>query len=213
MKKASLEKDLGEAGLTVVAACTPEPKDGLPEEVHQILLLGLSEGAWDPVSASAEFEDGAPDPLDRWSARVIGGIAERHGVPAFFPFGGPPYWPFVTWPLRSDQVFSSPVQLMVHEAHGLWISFRGALGLKEPIALPDGRSPCPDCAAPCRTACPVGALGPEGYDVALCRAYLASADGETCLTSGCQVRRSCPVGQGFMPKKRAAFHMKAFKKS
>lgn len=212
MKKSSLENDLGESGLTIVAASAPETKDGLPEEVRQILLLGLSEGAWDRVSASAEFGDGAPDPLDRWSARVIGGIAERHGLPAYFPFGGPPYWPFVDWPLRSEQVFSSPVGLMVHAEHGLWISYRGALGLTEPIAVPEGRSPCPECSAPCRTACPVGALGEAGYDVAACRAYIATPEGAECLRNGCQVRRSCPVGQRFMGAERAAFHMEAFKK-
>ena len=104
------------------------------------MLLGPAGPAfWQAFRGSAERADGGPDPLDRWSARVIGGLADALGAVALFPFGGPPWRPFTAWARASGEAWVSPVGLLVHARAGLLVSYRGALGLPERLALPDRR--------------------------------------------------------------------------
>lgn len=78
-------------------ATTPEDDIG----TGTLMLLGPSEpGFWSHVTAEPEFDDNAPDPLDRWSRRSITDIARQVGGRAYFPFGLP-HRPFVAWALRS----------------------------------------------------------------------------------------------------------------
>ncbi|MFO1105551.1 MAG: ferredoxin [Amaricoccus sp.] len=187
----------------------PDPGDGAPEGCRALLLLGPGPGFWAIFAASAEYADGAADPLDRWSRRVIGVLAEEAGAVALFPFDGPPFRPFQRWARASGRVWESPVALLVHAEAGLFISFRGALCFTERVAMPIAReAPCPTCAAPCTSACPVGALGPAGYDVARCRTHLDSPAGRDCLDRGCLARRACPLGA--QTPEQAMFHMAAF---
>ncbi|MBC7480215.1 MAG: ferredoxin, partial [Pseudorhodobacter sp.] len=176
------------------------------------LLIGPQEpGFWPHLQAQPEW--GAPDPVGRWSRRVIGRVACDLGAKALFPFGGPPYQPFYAWALRSGAVWDSPIKLLVHGEQGLFVSFRGALALKERVDLPPAPvKPCDSCVTkPCLTACPVGALTAAGYDVPSCHAYLDSPDGGTCLTGGCLVRASCPVSQGYARMaEQSAYHMRQF---
>ena len=54
-----------------------------------ILLFGPQQpDFWPAFSASPEYTDGATDPLDRWSTRVITALAADLGARALFPFGG-----------------------------------------------------------------------------------------------------------------------------
>jgi hypothetical protein len=186
-------------------------EDGLPPGTRTLLLLGPGAGFWPHLTAQPEW--GGADPVDRWSRRVIGRIACDLGAKALFPFGGPPYHPFYRWALRSGRIHESPVRLLVHDAQGLWVSFRGALALKQAIALPDPPpNPCTTCAArPCLAACPPRALTGAGYDIPACHGFLDSAAGGGCLTGGCAVRRACPVSQGYdrMPE-QSAWHMAHF---
>ena len=100
-----------------------------------IALLSPDEPAfWAHFQASPEASDGAPDPLDRWSTRVIGGIAKALAGEPLLPFGGPPWHPFLTWACDSGEAWSSPVGLLVHHRSGLFVSFRGAVRLKERLA-------------------------------------------------------------------------------
>jgi epoxyqueuosine reductase len=185
----------------------------LPVGTTTLLLIGPKEpGFWQHLTAQPEW-DGAPDPVDRWSRRVIGQLACDIGAKALFPFGGPPYHPFYQWALRTGRVWDSPVRLLVHADQGLMVSFRGALALKEHITVPPAATkPCADCAAPCLAACPAGALGETGYDVPACRAYLSAGDRD-CMKAGCLVRRACPVTQAYarMPE-QSAYHMRQFHK-
>lgn len=201
--------------LEIAGAFHPAPAHACPKGTGTLILLSPHEPAfWPAFTASAEYRDGSPDPMDRWSARVISQLAEGLGATPLFPFGGPPFHPFYAWALASGRVWASPVRLLVHDAAGLFISFRGALALPQRIDLPGTAmsAPCDTCVdRPCLTACPVAALGAEGYDVPACRAYIAGSSGRACIDSGCAVRRACPISQrhGRLPV-QSAFHMKAF---
>jgi epoxyqueuosine reductase len=186
----------------------------LHESGETLLLLGPREpGFWPAFTASPEFGDGAPDPLDRYSKRLIGGLAVAWGGEAVFPSDGPPYPPFIAWALATGHVWQSPVGLMVHDRQGLWLSFRGAVRLPGLVPLvQQGKPPCSTCEGqPCRDACPVGALHEQRYDVAGCKAFLARPDGTDCMESGCAVRRTCPVSRAYgrLPQ-QSAFHMRSF---
>jgi hypothetical protein len=212
---ASLETIAGSArqsGLAVLGAFHPGPDDGAPEACGTLVLLGPEgPGFWQVFREAPEFGDGRPDPLDRWSARVIGALAVSVGGRALFPFGGPPFAPFTAWARASGQAWISPVGLLVHARFGLLVSYRGALALTARLDLPErGERPCDGCAKPCLEACPVGALGASGYDLAACHGWLDGAAGRSCLAGGCAVRRACPVGQGMQPEVQSAFHMAAF---
>lgn len=200
-------------GLALRGAFHPAPEDGVPLPAGTLVLLGLvGAQGWDAFAASPEAGDGAPDPLDRWSRRVIGAIAVRLGGTALFPFDGPPWLPFQRWALRAERVFASPLGLLVHPVHGLWHSYRGAVALPERLPLPVPRAaahPCEACAArPCLAACPVGAFSPQGYDVAACAAHASRSD---CRELGCHARLACPVGAAHAyGAGQTRFHMRAF---
>jgi epoxyqueuosine reductase len=178
------------------------------------VLVGTEGGGawWETVTASPEWRDGAPDPLDRWSKRVLGAIACRFGGTALFPSDGPPWPPFPRWALATGRVWQSPVRLLVHAEAGLWVAFRGALALPFEVPLPPAARPCDACPGrPCLAACPAGALTGAGYDVPACRAYLDSPPGADCMAEGCAVRRACPVSQSHarLPA-QSAYHMSRF---
>jgi epoxyqueuosine reductase len=200
--------------LAVLGGFAAGPEDGLPLGTKTLLLLGPREpGFWPHLKAQPEWHE--PDPVDRWSRRVIGRLACDLGAKALFPFGGPPYHPFYKWALKSGRCWDSPVRLLVHDVAGLFVSFRGALALKDALDLPSApRKPCDSCASkPCLTACPVGALVGEGYDVPKCHAYLDTDPGKDCMTRGCAVRRTCPLSLAYarMPE-QSAYHMGQFHK-
>ena len=183
----------------------------LPAKTRSLLMIGPKEpGFWPHLKAQPEW-DGAPDPMDRWSRRVIGRIACDLGAKALFPFGGPPYHPFYQWALETGRVWDSPVRLLVHATQGLLVSFRGALALPYEVDLPTPvTKPCEGCAMPCLTACPAGALSGAGYDVPGCHNWLATA-GQDCMNSGCAVRRACPVSATYARMaEQSAYHMGQF---
>ncbi len=211
---ASLRALAAGQALFVSGAFHPGPDDGLPDGIRTLVLLSPDEpGFWAHLTAMPEWQDGAPDPLDRWSARVMGEIAARTGGSAFLPFGGPPYHPFIAWAKRSGAAFASPVSLLVHDRMGLFASYRGAIGLAERLDLPPPpANPCDSCAdKPCLSACPAAALTGAGYDLAACHDYLDTQPGKLCLSGGCQVRSACPVSRkyGRLPE-QSAYHMRLF---
>ncbi|MEL6103221.1 MAG: ferredoxin, partial [Pseudomonadota bacterium] len=67
--------------LTILGGFHPTPSDDVPEGFQTLLLLGPDEAAgfWAHVTGGPEFADGAPDPVDRWSRRVIGDWADEIG--------------------------------------------------------------------------------------------------------------------------------------
>lgn len=203
------------AQLDIFGAFHPGEGDKSPPGTGTLLLLGPDEpGFWDVITGSPEWGDGRGDPVDRWSARVIGGLADRLGARALFPFGGPPYQPFIHWAKRSGRAWASPVEILVHDRAGLMVSYRGALALAEAIDLPPppGAPPCATCEGqPCRTACPVGALTPAGYNVPECHRYLTSVADTRCMAEGCDVRTACPLSRRYGRRPgQSAYHMRQF---
>lgn len=209
MDLSAIEAKLAPHRLEVLGGFGCGDEAGLPKGTRTVLLVGPGAGFWPHLQAEPEW--GGADPVDSWSRRVIGRLACDLGGKALFPFGGPPYHPFYTWALRTGRVWASPVRLLVHDRQGLWVSFRGALALKEEIALPGGTSPCTGCAAPCLSACPAGALTGAGYDLPACHGFLDTSEGRDCMQGGCRVRRACPVSQGYdRMAEQSAYHMARF---
>ena len=207
-------------GLVMRGAFRPEEGDAVPalpdgRAAGTLVLIGnAGSRMWAEFECSPEFAAGEHR-LDRWSRRVIGDLATRFRSAALFPFGGPPFLPFLRWAQRAESLHTSPLGLAIHPRYGLWHAYRGALLFAERLELPGCRaepSPCDDCwDKPCLDACPVGAITRSGYDVVACVEHVASPAGCSCLMQGCLARRACPAGREFryVPA-QAEFHMQAF---
>ncbi len=193
-----------------------EERAGPLAEVATIVLIGVAgRRGWDAFALSPEAREGGGDPLDRFSRRIVDGLASELAAIALHPFGGPPHWPFQQWARRAEPVHPSPIGLLIHPVYGLWHSYRGALAFRRALDLPDVEprpSPCEACRErPCRVACPVGAFTEAGCDVPGCAAHLRSAAGGDCMALGCAARRACPVGRAHAHRaEQASFAMRAF---
>ncbi|WP_224813513.1 ferredoxin [Hasllibacter sp. MH4015] len=210
---ADIESRAGAEYLAILGGFHPDGDPHLPDGTRTLLLIGpQAPGFWPHFHASSEYADGDPDPMDRWSTRVIGALADATGAAALFPFGGPPFLPFIGWAQATGRIHKSPVSLLVHDEQGLMTSFRGALAFPDRLDLPPPPiTPCLICAAPCEDACPVDALTEDGYDTAACHAFLDTPAGADCMDNGCKVRRACPVSKSHgRDPAQSAFHMRSF---
>lgn len=228
------EAAVAAAGLVPRGVVSLTAEDGVPalpdgRVATSLLLVGWrGRAGWPGFAGSEERRDGAPDPLDRWSRRVIGAVAAGLGAGALFPFDGPPWWPFQRWAMRAEGLSSSPLGLLIDREVGLWHGWRGALVFAEAIgaeAAPQV-SPCETCAQrSCLSACPARAFDGAGddlarsfsgavYDVARCRTFLEGHAGGLCRTDGCRSRDACPVGRAhhYAPD-QIRFLMSAFRAS
>jgi hypothetical protein len=181
-----------------------------------LVLLGTSATFWEVLTKSPEYSSNMPDPVDRWSLRALPEIAKAFGAKGvLYPFGGPPYQPFIAWAKQTGAAFDSPVGMLVHHTAGMMISYRGALVFDGHHSLlqQTASSPCDSCPdRPCEAACPVDALSADhAYDVPRCKAHIAAPEGADCMAKGCAVRRACPLSQRFdRPQAQSAHHMRAF---
>jgi hypothetical protein len=215
-----LRRDVRRSGLAWRGAFHPGPDDALPPAagaaVGTLVLLGfVGGGEWPAFAASREHADGLPNPLDRWSRRVIDALGARHAATALYPSDGPPWLPFQRWAMRAEAVYPSPTGILIHPDFGLWHAYRGALAFPVHLDLPapDRRpSPCSTCSErPCEHTCPVSAISGAGYHHAVCAAHVAAVEGGDCREQGCRARRACPVGAAYRyGAGQAAFHMRAF---
>jgi ferredoxin len=206
-------------GLALRGGFHPEPGElaaALPGvNAASLILLGFTGSLqWPYFASSPEARDGEPDPLDRWSRRVIGSLAREFAAVDVYP-SGPPLFPFQRFSRRSESVHPSPIGLLIHPKWGLWHAYRGALVFQRRLALPASEptpSPCAACAAqPCLSACPVQAFRGGSYDVEACVRHVESPAGSECRDRGCLARRACPVGIEFRYlAEQARFHTAAF---
>ena len=205
---------LSHHGLILRGGFHPKPDEAGLEGAGTVLLVGNAGPAmWD---AFAPHRDGAPDPLNRWTTRVIEPIAEEFGARALYPFGTP-HWPFQRWAARAEPLHPSPLGLLIHPEYGLWHAYRAALLFPETLRIPTretAASLCDSCAEkPCLSACPVSAFTMGEYDVPACAAHLATPT-STCTSLGCHARNACPVGEAWRyPQAQIRFHMAAFRRS
>jgi hypothetical protein len=189
--------------------------EGNPPAETLVLVGFVGSGNWQTFAASPEAADGQPDPLDRWSTRIITAVASSLGATPLFPFGGPPFLPFQRWAQKAEPVHPSPLGILIHPDWGLWHAYRGALAFADRIGLPppDLRpSPCDSCIdKPCLSVCPVGAFTSAGFGVSACVTHISAPAGADCVNNGCLARRACPVGPQYrhIPE-QAEFHQRAF---
>ena len=192
--------------------------DGVPDlpdgrRARSVVVVGNIGGAMWPRFRSDE--PAGPDPLDAWTRSTLRPIAESFGAAYVHP-SDEPFQPFQRWAQRADDVWLSPIGLLVHGEYGLWHAYRGAFVFGDTVtglpAIGAAGSPCLTCAdQPCLTTCPVGAFTPSGYDVAACAGHVRSAADPRCLELGCAARVACPVGVEFRYEAdQMVFHMRAF---
>ena len=208
-------------GLRVRGGFHPGPEDGVPRlctgaEAATLVLVGnFGSSSWEAFAA-AGFLGRTDHPLDEWSREVVSELARSLGAEPLFPFGGPPFLPFIRWALRADTVWSSVMGPLIHPRYGLWHAYRGALSFAERFELPSpdtaARRPCDDCRdRPCLAPCPVGAVREGAFDARGCANWLTHRPGCECREAGCLARRACPVGREYAYRPaHAAFHMAAF---
>lgn len=206
-------------GLQIYGALQPAVRPVIALSHGCLILLGSGSAFWPVFTRSPEHHDNLPDPIDRWSSRVIGQLADELGAAAYFPFGGPPYTPFINWALASGRAFTSPSQMMVHDEVGLMISYRGALHFDQCFDIPPpvlAHSPCVTCTSkPCVSTCPSHALIDGGpYDLTACHRHLETPAGKLCMTQGCLARQACPLSKGAgRTFEQTAHHMRYFHRS
>ena len=212
-----------QAALALRGAFHPTPEDQVPPfpdgtPTGTLLLLGWTGGAQFPAfTASPEYQDEKPNPLDRYTSRLLARAARELNAQALHPGAGPPYLPFQRWAIRAEALTQSPIGLLIHPKWGLWHAYRGALALRETLPLaetPAHPAPCETCPRPCLTACPVSAFTPPtketgAYDTQACATHLADPV-SACPTTGCAARLACPVHPPipYSPDQRR-FHMAA----
>ena len=220
MNLADVYTAIGEKGLVPRGAFHPRPKDRVPSisggvAAGTIVLVGnAGPTMWSAFRNSRESAR-SQDPLDHWSRRVIGALAEQLDCEALFPFEGPPFLPFQRWAQRAETVFPSPLGMSIHPVFGLWHAYRGALafaGELDSSPTPTSAHPCDDCPdQPCLHTCPVDAVRVDAYDAPACARHIRSLQGIDCLHHGCRARRACPVGRSYQySSDQAEFHMRAF---
>ncbi len=183
-----------------------------------MLLFGnAGSSLWEVFSNSGEYQDSKQDPLDRWSERVGNSMAKELGGKAFFPFGDPPYQPFISWAKRSEGLESSRLGMLIHGQYGLWHAYRFGIAFSEDMQRfleekDDSSDICAACVEqPCLSRCPVTAFGEGEYDVEACYRYIKEAADNSCMDQGCAARRACPEGSDFLYRKvHAQFHMSQF---
>ena len=222
----TLEARFAEHGLTPRGLVRFGPEDRAPllgdgTPAKAVLLIGVIGGAmWTHFERwrMAQADHGGADPLDRWSKMVIDRVADEVGAEACYPSEAP-YQPFQRWAMRAEGLKPSPLGILIHPRFGLWHSYRGALLFRTWDEAQEDQAviaphPCETCRGkPCLSTCPVGAISLDGFDVAACRAHLASPEGQGgCMGSGCLARNACPVGADFRyPDAQLRFHMQALK--
>ena len=222
---AALGARLAHVGLDLVGATTVAAYDarmtagqGLAARVPDargIVVVGNGGAAlWRNFRAAVPMAQG-DDPLDEW----VRGVVEHavRDVPGAR----------VCWPSDARVDFRligelaglgrpSLLGMLIHPVYGPWIALRAAVLVPVDVVAPrpaDGFDPCPTCVErPCIAACPVGAVGARGWDVAACVAHRL-AD-ETHCAAGCTSRIECVYGREHRPPPDAlAFHQAAARRS
>lgn len=205
-----LSARLATSGLRILHSGPPAhdwPQDAA--DIKTVLIIGHAGSKfWPFFKTSPEFSDGKPDPLDRWSRRVIQAAATDLRFAS--PNDGPPYPPIHAL-TAGGALHPSPLGMLVHSQFGLWTAVRGLLLSGDELPLSSLQdAPPAEAFAACFPACPVSAFSDEGYDAAACARHLLSDQDAPCW-QGCLARKACTVGaaHAYEPS-HAKFYMDAF---
>ena len=228
-----IERLAAQFGLVIRGGFNATAEDNVPAiaedaEVRSLILFGnAGSSIWSNFSASSEYHDGLADPMNRWSERIGDEIASELKGRALFPFGGPPYRPFIQWAKKAESLGNSRLGMLIHPEYGLWHAYRFGIALPESFSEFETISNAGNFAAnkhrgfsalcasctdqPCLDACPVSAFSSEGYDVEGCYGFLKINPDSDCRNHTCSARLACPEGLSFnYEKAHARFHMDAF---
>ena len=207
-------------GFTVVADDkVPEFESGAAAQ-SLVLFGNTGSSIWPEFSTSSELRDGLDNPMDRWSKRIGDEIAAQLGGVAYYPFGGPPYQPFISWAQKAESLRPSKLGMLLHPEYGLWHAYRFAVAL--PVVLFDKQTDeslplhaCDTCLdQPCYSVCPVGAFANNHYDVDRCVRYLDANPHAACNRDGCMARMNCPKAEEHRYiQPHAEFHISQFLKA
>jgi hypothetical protein len=81
-----LARDAQTLNLNIVGICQILPEDNMPSKYKSLVLLGPDiQTFWPHFINQVEYLDGDPDPLDRWSVRIISGWAKALKAKAVYP--------------------------------------------------------------------------------------------------------------------------------
>lgn len=215
-----LDTDLSLLGMVRLGAFHPLPGEnvvpGQAEQPGTIVLVGNAGSAmWSVFDKAKDRSD--KDAMNSWTTDVLTPIASWLGCQLVFPFGGPPWYPFVSWAERCPGISKSPLGMGVHHHYGLFHAHRGAFFFNDRLTVHEDTSdnPCSICRdRPCLSACPVSAFSHadtvgSSYDYAACKDHVRT--GDRACWQGCLARKACPVGRDYhYASDHAAFHMRAF---
>jgi ferredoxin len=220
----ALAPPLGALGLNVLLPLSSAAFDAAAAPLGLADLLAGAAGAlivgsggpmfFDLFERAPEAADGAPNPLDRYTARVVARATQEaldpraivHAVG--FPFDARPLIPFQRIGRAAGLGGPGPLGLQIHPRFGPWWAYRALIVLDRPLppAPPPGDG-CAGCDAPCVAACPAGAVRRGGFDVAACQGRRLVA--EPCRLS-CDARIACVRGPEHRYREvELAFHMRA----
>lgn len=169
-----------------------EPLDGY----RQLILIGHGgPRLWTCVQAAGLD---SPDPIDDYTRQTVHRCLDAlPGIRYHLLYPGE--CPLDLQRLGQLAGWHHPSPFMVGiDAHwGSWSAYRALLLANTrfpPTARTDHGHPCPDCTAkPCLPACPAGAIGAAGFNLAACLEY-RKQPGSACRLS-CQARLACPIGR------------------
>jgi epoxyqueuosine reductase QueG len=217
-----MARALGTLGLNILlpltadgAAASSFPLEQLLPGAVSALIVGSGGPAFfDRFARAAEASDGAANPLDRYTRRVVEDALDEALDPlgprraVHFPFGTRPLIPFQRLGWAAGLGGPGPLGLQIHPTYGAWWAYR-ALAVVD-CALPASRPPgdgCAGCDAPCVAACPAAAVARTGFVVSACQARRLVA--EPCRLS-CVARIACVRGpEHRYSEAELAFHMAA----
>ncbi len=230
MQLNDIQKHISDNGLLVRGGYNTTDDDDLPAIVDKtgnkgsaraLVMIGNAGPAmWRSFIDSYEYQDGMPDPLDRWTRKVITKVAEVLDTGVVFPFDGPPWWPFQRWCAQCEKLSVSPLGILMHAEYGLWHALRAALlfdhsldELNDFIGSTDEQKgiACQSCEQRiCLASCPVSAYSTKGYNTGRCIAHIQSED--NCLKRGCLARQACPEAvKHRYDTEEEIFHLQAFR--
>ncbi len=188
--------------------------DLLPDATFALIVGSGGPAFFDRFQAGPEACDGASDPLDRYTRRIVGELVARALAPLAvgyaigFPFGAEPFLPFQRLGRAAGLGGPGPLGLQIHPIYGPWWAYRAVVAVNRSLSPePPPGDGCAGCAAPCVVACPASAVQRGGFSIVLCQAHRRVA--EPCRLS-CAARIACIRGpEHRYADRELAFHMAA----